>query len=138
MLKAVFAEPFIADANALATVMLEQIIILVITSVLHVGISSIQRSSNRAVSGACFYNSFILITPAAFCIPAPKIITTNGNDIAAIAQAFPCNLAVVIPSVFSNNGEPAKTLSRYINFVYADTRSLSHVLRASHPSHFHQ
>lgn len=138
MFKTIFSEPFTANGNPLAPIMLKQIIISVITSVLHVGICSIQRSARRAMRFVCLNGFVVSVAPATLCISAPKIITTNGNDIAAIAQAFPRNLAVVIPSVFSNNGEPTKTLARYIYFVYADTRSLSHVLRASHPSHFHQ
>ena len=138
MFKTIFSEPFIANGNPPAPIVLEQIIISVVTSVLHVGIGSIQRSAKRAMRCVCLNGFVVSVAPATLCIPAPKIITTNGNDIAAIAQAFPRNLSVVIPSVFSNNGESTKTLSRYINFIYADTRSLSHVLRASHPSHFHQ
>lgn len=104
MFKTIFSEPFIANGNTLAPIVLEQIIISVVTSVLHVGIGSIQRSAKRAMRCVCLNGFVVSVAPATLCVSAPKIITTNGNDIAAIAQTFPRDFSVAVSPVFSNNG----------------------------------
>ena len=47
--KPVFAKPFIANSDALATIMLKQAIIFVVAPVLHIGICSVEWSSKRSM-----------------------------------------------------------------------------------------
>lgn len=103
MVEPILAKPFIADSDSFAAIVLKQVIARIITPVLHVGVSSIQWCSERAVRSVRLNRPSTGVTSAALRVPTAKVITANNNCIATITQAFPCNLTVVISTIFPDD-----------------------------------